>query len=323
MASVTALPEGAAVRVNVPGSSANLGPGFDAIGLALGVWDSYDVVVEGDALVIDVTGESADEVPRDASHLVHRCLASGLARLGVDVPAGLHLVCRNGVPHSRGLGSSATAVVAGYAAATALVDLARGGEGAVDLDLVNQLAGEHEGHPDNSSASVYGGMTLSWSTRPPAMAPVRTVQVEVHPDVVPVVLVPDLTLSTSTARSVLPQQVPLKHAALNSARAALLVEAVSRRPELLLDATVEWLHQEQRREAYPASMRLLDQLRELGHAAVVSGAGPTVLVLTTADRVGEVRALPLPQGWRSATPGIPTVGVSAVRLGVSRGAPPV
>ncbi len=314
MSAVTALPEGAAVRVNVPGSSANLGPGFDAIGLALGVWDSYDVVVTGDSLVIDVTGEAADEVPRDASHLVHRCLAAGLARLGVDEPAGLHLVCRNGVPHSRGLGSSATAAVAGYAAATALVDLARGGDGDVDLDLVNQLSGEHEGHPDNSSASVYGGMTLSWSTRPPAVAPVRTVQVEVHPDVVPVVLVPDLTLSTSTARSVLPPQVPLKHAALNSARAALLVEAVSRRPELLLDATVEWLHQEQRREAYPESMRLLDGLRELGHAAVISGAGPTVLVLTTADRAAEVHALPLPQGWRSATPGIPTVGVRAVRL---------
>ena len=314
MSAVTALPEGAAVRVNVPGSSANLGPGFDAIGLALGVWDSYDVVVTGDSLVIDVTGEAADEVPRDASHLVHRCLAAGLARLGVDEPAGLHLVCRNGVPHSRGLGSSATAAVAGYAAASALVDVARGGDGDVDLDLVNQLAGEHEGHPDNSSASVYGGMTLSWSTRPPAVAPVRTVQVEVHPDVVPVVLVPDLTLSTSTARSVLPPQVPLKHAALNSARAALLVEAVSRRPELLLDATVEWLHQEQRREAYPESMRLLDGLRELGHAAVISGAGPTVLVLTTADRAAEVPALPLPQGWRSATPGIPTVGVRAVRL---------
>ncbi|AKT52937.1 serine kinase [Arsenicicoccus sp. oral taxon 190] len=308
------MPLGTAVRVNVPASSANLGPGFDAIGLALGVWDSYDVVVEGSGLAIDVTGEGAQEVPRDRSHLVYRCLALGLGRLGLQVPPGLRLVCRNGVPHSRGLGSSATAAVAGYAAASALFNVALSGEVGIDLDLVNELAADHEGHPDNSSASVFGGMTLSWSERPPAVTPVRTVQVVVHPDIVPVVLVPGTTLATAAARAALPQDVPLKHAALNSARAALLVEAMSRRPELLLPATVEWLHQEPRRLAYPDSMRLVDWLRSLGHAAVVSGAGPSVLVLSTTDRAAEVQALAMPDGWRVLVPGIPTVGVSAVRL---------
>ncbi|WP_409485147.1 homoserine kinase [Arsenicicoccus dermatophilus] len=316
------LVPGTGVRVEVPASSANLGPGFDTLGLALELRDTVAVQVTGDRLVVEVVGEGAEEVPRDASHLVVACLLEALHRLGVEPPAGLKVVCRNVVPHSRGLGSSAAAAVAGYAAASALV-------GPLDRDLVNDLAGAREGHPDNSSASVFGGMTLSWTEQAedvgeqsgsravdkPARAEVaprvRTVRLHVHPDVVPVVLVPDTALSTATARAALPAQVAHGDAAANAGRAALLVEALTRRPQLLLPATQDRLHQEQRRADYPATMTLVDRLRAAGHAAVVSGAGPTVLVLTTATNLPAVQSFPLAEGWLRLLPGLATEGVVA------------
>ena len=149
-----------------------------------------------------------------------------------------------------------------------------------DRSFTNDLASAVEGHPDNASASVYGGMTVSWSDDE-VPGRVHTVQLDVHPDVVPVVLVPAAQLSTATARAVLPERVAHAQAALNSGRSALLVEAASRRPDLLLPATREWLHQEQRRASFPHTMGLVDRLRAHGHAAVVSGAGPSVLVLAT------------------------------------------
>lgn len=314
------LAEGSAVAVNVPASTANLGPGFDAIGLALGLWDDYEVRLTGDSLLIDVTGQGADQVPRDERHLVFRCLARGLARIGYDLPAGVHLRCTNRVPHSRGMGSSATAAVAGFALASALDGLARTGRPQLDKELVNEQAAQAEGHPDNSSASVFGGMTLSWSDDVTAVRGVHTAQVQVHPDIVPVLMVPDMELSTAAARAALPTNVPLKSAALNAGRSALLVEAMTRRPHLLYPATRDWLHQEQRRIAYPVTMRVVDTMRSHGHAAVVSGAGPTVLVLTTTERAGEValaagRATEADgHAWRIFTPGVPERGVSAQAL---------
>lgn len=317
-----ALPDGIAVGVRSPASSANLGPGFDAVGLALGVWDDYAAEVGGAGLRIEVSGESAERVPRDERHLVYRCLARGLAELGHAVPDGLLLTCHNRVPHSRGMGSSATAAVAGFALAGALDAVARGevssdGTPRVDLDLVNELAARTEGHPDNSSASVFGGMTLSWSDDVGAGTGVHTARVAVHPDVVPLVLVPDIELSTAAARAALPTEMPLKNAALNAGRAALLVEAMTRRPELLLPATRDWLHQDYRRIAYPATMRVVDGLRDRGVPAVVSGAGPTVMVLTTLVRQAEaedlVRAVVADENdrWMVSAPGIPTSGVVA------------
>lgn len=303
------LPTGLTVGVRTPASSANLGPGFDTLGLALGVWDEYSVSLEGEGLVIDVEGEGVDDVPRDERHLVFRCLAAGLGHLGYEVPSGLHLRCTNRVPHSRGMGSSATAIVSGFALASALASLASTGEARLDLDDINDHAGAWEGHPDNSSASVYGGMTISWSTAPPAVQPVRTAVVDVHPDVQPVVLVPGFELSTATARAALAPEVSLKSASLDAGRAALLVEAMTRRPDLLFPATRDFLHQEPRRGAYPHSMDLVDALRADRHAAVISGAGPTVLVLTT-EPDAVVRYAP--SGWRALTPGVPASGVTLV-----------
>ena len=296
---------GASVTVRVPASSANLGPGFDSIGMALGVWDRCRATLLDSAdLEITVSGEGAGGVPTDATHLVHRSLVHAFEDLAEQVPAGLRLECDNAVPHGRGMGSSATAIVTGIALAHALRAV-RDGRSADDIDLgaVNDLAARLEGHPDNSSASVFGGVTLSWSDDPARGT--TTLRLAPHPDLVPVVFTPGTQLSTATARSVLPAQVRLADAAANSARAALLTVA----PQHLLDATREWLHQEPRRASYPDSMALVDALRADGHAAVISGAGPSVLVLATTSTADAVSAAGA-DAWRVLRPGIPERGVA-------------
>ena len=316
------MPDRPAVRIRVPASTANLGPGFDSVGLALGLWDEYDVGVgEGDGLQVSVSGEGAEEVPRDATHLVVRAMAHGFARLETHMPANLCLVARNGIPHSRGLGSSASAIVAGVVAAQVLSDLqalARTEPGTVvdvDLDVATDLSTELEGHPDNASASVRGGMTVSWRRDPddPSPSATGTASVATHPEVTAVVLVPREQLATHTARAVLPPHVDHVDAALNSGRAALLVEAMTRRPDLLLPATRDWLHQGFRRAAFAPSMDLVDALRSEGHAAVISGAGPSVVVLTTHARAGGVLVPANRPGWTRLEPGIPSTGVEVVR----------
>ncbi|WP_404381393.1 homoserine kinase [Knoellia locipacati] len=301
---------GQSVTLRVPASSANLGPGFDSVGLALGVWDRCRATVLGShGLEITVAGEGAGAVPTDSTHLVYRSLVHAFEDLGEEAPTGLRFECENAVPHGRGLGSSATAIVTGIAVAHALRAVRDGrAAGDIDLDAVNNLAARLEGHPDNSSASVYGGVTLSWSDDPAAGT--TTLRLAPHDDLVPVVFTPSTQLSTATARSVLPAQVRLADAAANSARAALLVHALTCAPEHLLDGTREWLHQEPRRPSYPASMALVDTLRAAGHAAVVSGAGPSVLVLATTATAGEVSGSAGDE-WRVLLPGIPEHGVHA------------
>ena len=309
---VGVLRAGAAVEVRVPASSANLGPGFDSVGCALGVWDTCRATLTAErGLVVAVEGEGAGSVPLDATHLVHRAMQVAWAELGAGPPAGLLLECRNEVPHGRGMGSSATAIVTGIVAAQALHELSAGGCGdAVDLGFAATLASRLEGHPDNATASVHGGVTLSWSDD--GQVTTHTVHLVCHPDVEPVVFVPGAQLSTAKARSVLPQQVRLADAAANSARAALLTHALTTAPEHLLAATREWLHQESRRPSYPASMALVDALRARGHAAVISGAGPSVLVLAHRDRRDDVVAHS--REWRVLRPGIPATGAHVTVL---------
>ena len=280
------------VRVRVPATSANLGPGFDALGLALGLHDEIEVRALGTPGVrVEVRGEGAGVVPDDESHLVVRALRTALDHVGAP-QSGLHLVCHNRVPHGRGLGSSAAAVVAGILAARGLVE-----PGALDDDVALALATGLEGHPDNAAPALLGGLTVAWTDeahepRHDVVGPVRAVRLAVHPDVAPVAIVPPGHLSTHAARGVLPAQVPHVDAAWQAGRSALLVEALGRRPDLLLAATGDRLHQEYRREVMPASLALVDALRAQGVAAVVSGAGPTVLVLA--------RRLPGAQGGTDA-----------------------
>jgi homoserine kinase len=307
---------GSSVQVRVPASSANLGPGFDSVGLALGLWDTCVATVTDESGVqIDVEGEGADEVPRDASHLVVRTMLRAWEELGVEPGPGLHLRCRNEVPHGRGLGSSATAIVTGIVAAQALHDVCRGLTDQPDLTFTNDLAAQLEGHPDNSSASVYGGLTLSWSDSHEDGT--QTLRLQPHPEVRALVLVPSTQLSTAKARSVLPTHIRHGDAALNSARTALLVQALTSHPAYLLAATREWLHQEARRESFAASMAVVDALRGHGHAAVISGAGPSVLVLTRGDQTADISAQ-VGDAWRVLDPGVPMTGAQVRHLTLGR-----
>lgn len=322
------VPAGRSVRVRVPASSANLGPGFDSVGLALGLWDDYVLTTSDEpGLLIEVSGEGAGEVPTDERHLVHATIQHTWRALGVQPPAGLRIAATNGVPHSRGLGSSATAIVAGVVAAQAL-SFGAGSSGPlpyavwpgpgervpVDLGLATHLSSELEGHPDNASASALGGLTVSWmpdDTGHDLGERTVTARIEPHPDVEVVVFVPETQLATRTARAVLPAMVPLAAAAAGAGRAALLVHALTADPSHLHAATRDWLHQEARRPSYPETMELVDLLRSQGHAAVVSGAGPSVLVLTTRDVADDVRAGRLAEAWERLTPGVPSRGATA------------
>jgi homoserine kinase len=279
------------VSVRVPATSANLGPAFDCAGLALARHDHLDFAVVADGLTVEIDGIGAGELPTDESHLVVRAFRAACAELGWT-PAGLHVSARNAIPQGRGMGSSAAAVVAGVLAAWSLcpdVD-------AVDGDAVLRLTTELEGHPDNVAACLLGGLTLSWMGE----RGVGAASLPVHEDVVPVVLVPGATLSTEVARGLLPDVVPHADAAFNAGRSALLVHALTSGTHLL-EATEDRLHQRQRTAAMPASLALVDRLRATGHAAVVSGAGPSVLVLARrgGDDDGEVQAISrsAPEGW--------------------------
>lgn len=306
---MTALRPGAAARVSVPGSSANLGPGFDSLGLALAIRDDLEVrVLDRPGLEIEVTGAGADAVPTDETHLVVRAMRATLAALDIDQP-GLGLRCSNQIPHGRGLGSSAAAVVAGIAAVRGLLaDPAR-----VDDDFGLQLATEFEGHPDNAAASLLGSAVIGWMSGQQA----RAVVVPTHADVRAVVCIPEAELSTAKARAMLPSTVSHHDAAFVAGRAALLVEALSRRPDLLLEATEDRLHQSYRAPAMAETATLLARCRAEGLAATVSGAGPSLLVLgagaDVADRVAEVAANSDVR-WQVLDPGIDTAGVTVEAL---------
>ncbi|MFI7283908.1 homoserine kinase [Micromonospora chersina] len=260
------------VRVRVPATSANLGPGFDALGLALGLHDDVAAEVTAGGVRVAVTGEGAGELPDGDRHLVVTAMRAAFDVLGAQ-PAGLALECVNRIPQARGLGSSSAAIVAGVLLARALV-----ADGATRLDdaAALRLASELEGHPDNVAPCLLGGFTVAWTE--PAGA--RAVTLPVAAAVRPTVFVPGERGLTSVARAALPATVPHGDAALTAGRAALLVHALTADPGLLLPATVDRLHQDYRAAGMPATAALVNALRAAGVAAVVSGAGPTVLALS-------------------------------------------
>jgi homoserine kinase len=287
----------AAVLVRVPATSANLGPGFDALGLALALYDQVRAEITESGLDIEVSGEGAENAGLGERHLVVRAMRAGFAAHGGQ-PPGLALHCVNAIPQGRGLGSSAGAVVAGLLAARALAgDFRAGSDASAGLDLAGPdlagtdladaellgLAAGLEGHPDNAAACLAGGLTIAWTSD----AGPRAVRLDPHPAIVPVACVPAVSLATTAARQALPEAVPHRDAAANAARSALLVAALTQDPDLLLDATDDLLHQPYRAPLMPATSALVGRLRAAGIAAVVSGAGPAVLALTVAGRTPE------------------------------------
>jgi homoserine kinase len=260
------------VRVRVPATSANLGPGFDALGLALALHDDLAAEIVPAGVRVEVSGQGAGELPDDDRHLVVRAMRIAFDALGGQ-PTGLRVECVNRIPQARGLGSSSAAIVAGVLLARALVV---DGERRLDEAAVLRLAAGIEGHPDNVAPCLLGGFTLAWSE--PAGA--RAVSLPVADGVRPTVFVPAERGLTATARAALPATVPHGDAALTAGRAALLVHALTTDPALLLPATVDRLHQDYRAPGMPGTAALVSALRAADVAGVVSGAGPTVLALT-------------------------------------------
>jgi homoserine kinase len=274
--------------VVVPATSANLGPGFDAFGLALTLHDELIATEIPSGLEIQVTGEGADTVPRGPEHLVVQAMEAAFAHLGTR-PTGIRLTCTNAIPHARGLGSSSAAIVGGLVLGSHLV-----GQPLDQRDLF-VLATRLEGHPDNVAAAIHGGFTVAWSepTGP------QVLRLDTH---VPVtVLVPPSPVSTEMARRLLPARVPHADAAANAGRAALMVAALGDHPELLMAATEDLLYQAYRAEAMPQSYELVQEFRSADIPAVISGAGPTVLAFA--------RELPVPDEWVAHELDVDHVGV--------------
>lgn len=294
------------VHVRVPATSANLGPGFDCLGLALTLHDDVVARVVDAGLSVDIAGEG-EGLSRDESHLVVRAMRETFTRLGGQ-PRGIELSCANRIPHGRGLGSSAAAIVSGVVLARALVV---GGDAALPDAAAFALAAAIEGHPDNVAAALYGGLTIAWTEGHQARA-VRAA--DPVPGIRPVIAVPPFESSTSTARGLLPATVPHADAAFNTARSALLVAALTgTAQDALFAATEDRLHQGYRAADASPSAELMTRLRAAGLAAVVSGAGPTVLVLARDEDEVEKVGASVPDGWTWHRCGVDRGGARVVR----------
>lgn len=300
---------GRSVTVKVPATTANLGPGFDTLGLALALYDELTVTVrETPGVHVEVIGVGAGEVPTDESNLVVTAIAHVFAAYGQEFP-GLDLIARNVIPHGRGLGSSGAAIVSGIMAAKGLL------EGIVDIDALALLglATEMEGHPDNVAPCLFGGLTIAWTT--PEGPQFK--KLIVHRGVSPLVLVPEATMSTALARSLQPESVPHADAIFNVSRSTLLIAALIQSPELLLAATEDKLHQNYRATAMPETDRLLQNLRRNGFPAVVSGAGPSILVLCSDPgqrlAAAELVAAESETPWQSMALAVDFKGATVIR----------
>jgi homoserine kinase len=278
-------------RVRVPATSANLGPGFDVFGLALSRFDDVEAEITASGCDVSFTGEGVLDLPSDETHLIVRSMRATFDVLGAQ-PPGLRVRAVNRIPHGRGLGSSAAAIVAGVQLARGLV---QDGTSILGAEDTLALASELEGHPDNVAACLLGGFTLAW------LQDTRAHAVSFRPDGIwPVVFIPAGHSSTKVARAVLPSAVPHSDAAFNAARAAMLILALTGRPELLLSATEDRLHQSYRASSMPASTTLLERLRAAGIAAVISGAGSSVLALpSTQSQLAAAERL-VPAGFECA-----------------------
>jgi homoserine kinase len=260
------------VSVRTPATSANLGPGFDAAGLALTLYDDLTARVTGEGYTATVRGEGEGELRTDEEHLVLRAMLATFDELG-GRPPGLAVECVNRIPQARGLGSSSAAIVGG-------VQLARGlvadGMRLIDDEAALRVAARLEGHPDNVAPCLLGGFTIAWTEG----AGARAVRLPVAEGVRPTIFVPKERGYTASARASLPADVPHADAAFNAGRSALLTHALTNDPSLLFPATEDRLHQGYRAEAMPGTASLVAGLRSVGVAAVVSGSGPSILAFT-------------------------------------------
>ena len=275
------------LQVRVPATTANVGSGFDCVGIAMDCYDELELEIhdDPDVLRVEVDGQGCGQVPLDERHLVVAAIRAGLAEWG-GPRTGMVLRCRNRIPHSRGLGSSASAIVAGLAFAWALSHP----DAALDRDELTRVSSRMEGHPDNAGAAVWGGGVLGWFSGDD----VGLVRLGLHRDLRIRVWIPGFEVATAGARSVLPDLVPRIDAVEQAIRAALLPVALERRPDLLLDATADRLHQSYRAGLMPSSWDLVRALRAVGVPATISGAGPTVFAIGTEAQLVRGDDVPCP-----------------------------
>ena len=266
------------VRVRVPATSANLGPGFDALGLALDIHNEVELAESAQDDQILVEGEEAAQVPRDASNIALQAARALLQQLGAP-PIALHMRLKNAIPLARGLGSSAAARAGALVAANELARV-RGWGKATPEELVS-LAARLEGHPDNTSAALLGGLGASISTQDGAVA--ERVPCCRYPRFA--AFVPDQPVETARARAVLPDMVSRADAVYNVGRTALLMAAMMTGDfELLPHALDDRLHQSQRASLMPGYSAAREAALELGaYGVTLSGAGPTILAWLPPD----------------------------------------
>jgi len=276
--------------VSVPATSANLGPGFDSFGLALDLHNEFEAEL-ADSWVVEIEGEGAGVLESGEGNQVARAMRLAFERCG-QPDAAAHVRCINRIPLGNGLGSSSSAIVGGLLLGFRLM-----GRDA-DSDRVLELATGIEGHPDNAAAAILGGFTVSWTDagRP------RTARFEPARGLAAVVVVATGELSTSTARAMLPADVPHADAAFNVAHAGLLAASIATgRPELLGSALADRLHEPYRASAVGDLQAVHDALRNAGAAGVaLSGAGPTVIGLVAADTDEAAHALAVEVAERAA-----------------------
>ena len=264
------------IRVKAPATTANMGPGYDCLGLALDVWNTLEVeVLKSGEPVVEVTGEGADELGTGRDNLIYRAMEFLFQDVGEDMPA-VRINCDNAIPIARGMGSSAAAIAGGLVAANYLCS-----QEYTANDLL-EMAATIEGHPDNVAAAVLGGMQLVIMDRTDEGNRLYTVPVNVPPELHAVIFVPQVRISTKDARAVLPEKVPMADAVHNMGRVGLLVAAMAtNHPEYLTVATQDRIHQPYRQPLFPAMKVIFQAALDAGAmGAFLSGSGSTVLALT-------------------------------------------
>ena len=269
------------VHVRIPATTANLGPGFDALGLALALYNEV-VAAEGEGVSVKIEGEGADRLARDGANVVARGVKLAYEAVGRQFK-GCALECVNRIPTARGLGSSAAAWVGGLVAGNALVG------SPLSREALLSLAARAEGHPDNVAAAIFGGLTVSCGTA----EGVTAVPLPVSKSLAWVVLVPELTASTAEARALLPRSVPREDAVFNVQRVALLLAGLQAgRPETLSSALDDRLHQPYRLKLFPWMPAVAAAARAAGAlGCVLSGAGPSLLAVVAGDGTAVGRAM--------------------------------
>jgi len=262
------------IRVQIPATTANLGPGFDCLGMALELYNVVEMVQVSQGLSVEVTGEGADSILKDSANLVYQAALQVFRRVGYE-PTGLKIALVNNIPVARGLGSSTAAIVGGIIAANVMT----GGQLA-QKDLIN-MAAQFEGHPDNVAAAILGGVVISIKSD----EEINCVKIEPPEGLKCVVAVPDFDLGTKAAREVLPYQIPLQDAIFNLGRVAFLVTALQRGDFTMLNTAMEdRLHQPFRATLIPGLKKVLAAAKLAGAKGVtISGAGPSVLALADSN----------------------------------------